>query len=29
MAPIAVIGALTVLSSSYGIYLGMISPHSP
>jgi hypothetical protein len=29
MTPIAVIGALTVLSSSYGIYLGMISPHSP
>jgi hypothetical protein len=29
MAPIAVIAVLTVLSSSYGIYLGMISKHSP
>jgi hypothetical protein len=29
MVPIAVIGALSVLSASYGIYLGMISPTSP
>jgi hypothetical protein len=29
MVPIAVIGAMTVLSATYGIYLGFISPHSP